>query len=139
MTSLTEQMEELQTQQAILAGKIILEQKTQTKLEKLDSIERLEVLIGPISQHLDWIHPGHHNTRTKSGMRSEWSLRQNFTDFYENEKNKLEKYLKNGRGVSNNYTMYKCCPMLANEEIFVTLMGIIKKQDERIKALEDAN
>jgi len=55
MASLIEQMEHLQKQQAILAEKIKEEEERNKKLANEASIERLEALIKPITQHLDWI------------------------------------------------------------------------------------
>ncbi len=55
MVSLVEQMQQLQKQQAELAKKIIREEERQRKLISGSTIERLEALIEPITQKLDYL------------------------------------------------------------------------------------
>ena len=132
MASLTAQMEELQKQQAILAEKIKEDEERNLKLNKEASIERLEALIEPITQQLDWIKPGCNGriryAENNCNYYSDLSTRENINNKF-NEKKR--------RGVKNTQEIkYNCNHMLANEEIFVTLLGIIKKQDARIGELE---
>lgn len=75
MASLIEQMEHLQKQQAILAEKIRLEEERNKKLAQEASVDRLEALIEPITQHLDWICPNQNGVRYGNGYRSDWSAR----------------------------------------------------------------
>jgi len=100
MTSLTEQMEELQTQQAILAGKIKEAEERHIK-DETNTLENLEL--------------------TCEGIRHQ--IRK--------FKNKCNPIGSSGR----------TCQLirLTTIGIFENLLDIIKKQDERIKALEDAN
>lgn len=130
MASLTEQMEELQKQQAILVEKIKEEEERKSKLNKEASIERLEALIEPITQELDWIQPGCNSRITYGGggqynSSSSLSRRENINNSFNEKKRRGEKNTINTQN-----------QMLANEEIFVTLLGIIKKQDVRIGELE---
>ena len=55
MASLIEQMQQLQKQQADLAEKIIREEDRKRRLMRRSTIERLEALISPITQKLDYI------------------------------------------------------------------------------------
>jgi len=135
MASLIEQMEHLQKQQAILAEKIKEEEERNKKLANEASIERLEALIKPITQHLDWICPQQNGgCAVSSDNRIDWSVRHNMN-------NNFEIHRRRGEGNSRQppRPKYQCSHMLANEEIFVTLLGIIKKQDARIEELEKGN
>lgn len=129
MASLTAQMEELQKQQAILAEKIKEEEERNKKLKSGVSIERLEALIEPITRHLDWTHENY------SSQRKYLSA-----EYQKIEQKRLmtnQRYSNLPRRQNHNATLkYKHSHMLANEEIFVTLLGIIKKQDARIGELE---
>ena len=129
MASLTAQMEELQKQQAVLAEKIKEEEERNLKLNKEASIERLEALIEPITQQLDWTHENY------SSQRKYLSA-----EYQKIEQKRLmtnQRYSNLPRRQNHNATLkYKHSHMLANEEIFVTLLGIIKKQDARIGELE---
>ena len=127
MASLTGQMEELQKQQAILAEKIREEEERNKKLGKEASIERLEALIQPISECLDW-HVGE-NKRNPS-YRHNLNHEFESTIYHQRMDN-----LKFGEQRAPQIKYHKS-HMLANEEIFVTLLGIIKKQEARICDLE---
>lgn len=136
MASLTEQMELLQKQQEILAKKIKEEEERKRKLNNEASIERLEALIDPITQYLDNTEKDMHNSH--SGI-TRLSIRERFTNNFEiKERDRLMKNQNKPFHLQNHITniMYKCDHMLANEEIFVTMLGILKKQEERIKQLE---
>tara|TARA_Y100001970_G_C14009456_1_gene737615 strand:+ start:245 stop:709 length:465 start_codon:yes stop_codon:yes gene_type:complete len=133
MTSLTEQMEMLQKQQAILAEKIREEEERNKKLAQDASIERLEALIEPITQNLDWVCPNQNGVSYSGGSRSDWSTRRNLNSKFELQS--LNRRDKRSRPI----TKYQISNMLVNEEIFVTLLGIIKKQDARISELEAIN
>jgi len=130
MASLTAQMEALQQQQAILTEKIKEEEERNLKLNKEASIGRLEALIEPITHHLDWTH------ETVPSQRKCLS-----TQYEKIEQNRLMRNQAfshyNPHRQNHKATLkYKHSHMLANEEIFVTLLGIIKKQDARIGELE---
>ena len=133
MTTLIEQMEQLQKQQAILAEKIKEEKERNKKLAQDASIDRLEALIEPLTQYLDWINPtGCGRTHWESGNNKIWdeslSRRENINNNFKRKKTSDEDIIK-----------YNHSQILVNEEIFVTLLGIIKKQDARIEELEKAN
>ena len=132
MTSLTQRMEELQKQQAILAEKIKQEEIMNDKLAQEASIERLEALIQPLTQHLDWVDP--------KGVRSYYVGHPNMLLSARQHTNKAWEHIN----ICNNSTndagniiiKIKKYPILANEEIFVTLIGILKKQAKKINDLE---
>ena len=131
MSSLTEQMELLQKQQEILAEKIKDEELRKRKLNSKASIERLEALIEPITQHLNYIQPGQSGTS--------WSGRGINRNIYNHSLSRRENINNNfnrKKILNDNIIKYNHNQMLANEEIFVTLLGIIKKQDARIRELE---
>jgi len=140
MASLTQQMEQLQEQfqeqQRILAEKIKEEEERKHKLSQEASIERLEALIEPITQCLDCtgLLPGSsYNTPV-----SRISYRENLINAYEGQKLKREQNIKQLRDLQRRKSrknpdyderLVVKATILANEEIFVTLLGIVKKQD----------
>ena len=129
MTSLTKQMEQLQRQQAILAEKIKQEEIMNDKLAQEASIERLEALIHPLTQHLDWVDP--------TGGRSYYpgsvlSARQNTNKAWLTMQHQNQECERNAKTMIK----FRKYPIQANEEIFVTLIGILKKQDKKINDLE---
>jgi len=133
MTSLTAQMDALQKQQAILAEKIKEEEERKKKLNSGASICRLEALIEPITHHLDWTSTDPHSVDTMGSQRKYLSAN------YERQEQKRlmrNQTLAPHRQNHNAIPKYMYNHMLANEEIFVTLLGIIKKQDARIGELE---
>ena len=148
MASLTQQMEQLQEQfqeqQRILAEKIKEEEERKHKLSQEASIERLEALIEPITQCLDCtgLEPGSsYNTPV-----SRISYREDLINAYEWQKLKREQNIKQMRDLQRRNSrknpdyderLVVKATILANEEIFVTLLGIVKKQDARIRELEN--
>jgi hypothetical protein len=132
MASLIEQMEHLQKQQAILAEKIKEEEERNKKLANEASIERLEALIKPITQHLDWICP----QPVEPCDIMDLPVRHNMDNKFEAHRRTRE---RNGDSRRPPTPKYQISHMLASEEIFVTLLGIIKKQDARIEELENGN
>ena len=145
MASLTQQMEQLQEQQRILAEKIKEEEERKHKLSQEASIERLEALIEPITQCLDstGLLPGSSRRTPVSRI----SNRENLINAYEGQKLKREQNIKQmrdlqrrksgGRNPDYDERLVVKATILANEEIFVTLLGIVKKQDARIRELEN--
>ena len=121
MASLIEQLDMLDKQRYDLLEKITREEERNKKLAKGASIERLEALIEPITQKLDYID--------RTGARHhQSSLRQIWEAKFVQQCNQ-----------SSPPTKYQSSHMLANEEIFVTLLNIIKKQEARIAKLEAIN
>lgn len=125
MASLIEQMQELQRQQSILAEKIKQEEERNKKLSNKASIERLEALIEPITEYLDRIEQNPLRERLAMSLEKQEKIR-----LMKNESIPFNR--------QNHITniKYNLSHMLANEEIFVTLMGIIKQQEKRIRNLE---
>jgi hypothetical protein len=128
MTSLKVQMETLKKQQAILAEKIKEEEERNLKLNKEASIERLEALIEPITGHLNMCTGVFRSV--KGFPREEMTKRYIFDEERKNWK----------RGVTGgDLGSHPRINILTNEEIFVTILGIIKRQDARIAKLETIN
>lgn len=138
MSALTQQLEQLKKQQEELEKRIQDEAETKKNLNNEASIERLEALVEPITETLDFVYPNnHHHHSGSSGYQTGKSQRR-----------ALEERLKHSILVYNSnmndaITRNKPYPRplrrdkdLENEEIFVTIIGILKKQDERIKELE---
>jgi hypothetical protein len=123
MASLTAQMEELQKQQAILAEKIKEEEERNLKLNKEASISRIEALIQPITQYL--------NRSVEDGVSSGRSkaVTPTMREIFEDERKRFKR-------AGDLSLLRPRISFLTNEEIFVTLLGIIKKQDARIGELE---
>ena len=117
MASLIEQLEMLDRQKCDLMEKIRQEEERKKKLAQDASIERLEALIEPITQKLQ--EKFNHGRTVQSSLREIWEA----------------KFVQQCNQ-SSPPTKYQSSHMLANEEIFVTLLGIIKKQDARISELE---
>ena len=134
MASLIEQLEMLDKQKCDLMEKIRQEEERNKKLEQDASIERLEALIEPITQNLNWVCPNQNGVCYSGDYRSDWSTRQSL-----NKKFELQSLNQGDTTRSRPIAKYQSSHMLANEEIFVTLLGIIKKQDARISELEAIN
>ena len=128
MTSLTQQMEKLQEQQRILDEKIKEDEERNRKLNNESSIERLEALIEPITQHLDWINPNQNGSRCTT-----YSRNYRYDSSLTRRVNIMENFKRNNL----NKIKYQYNQILGNEEIFVTLLSIVKKQDARIRELEN--
>ena len=127
-----------------MAEKIKEEEERKHKLSQEASIERLEALIEPITQCLDCtgLLPGS-SWRTPVSQNS---YREDLIIGYEMQKLKRVQNIKQmregdrrGRGKNPDYDerLVVKATILANEEIFVTLLGIVKKQDARILELEN--
>ena len=135
MASLTEQMAELQRQQEILTRKIREEEIRNKKLNELASINRLEALIEPITEYLDWIDP-----ENNKGIRSFYSKSTGCINYHCSKPrrwNILNQLEEKNKRTNSSKIKYNESHLLANEEMFVTLLGIIKKQDMRIRKLEN--
>lgn len=124
MASLTEQMEQLMKQQAILAEKIRVEQERQQKLNDESSIERLEELIKPITESLDFT------------QQHDLSSREQLNRKYEQLRLKRLSRPTQILGISRPLNKFDINSTLACEEIFTTILNILKRQEERIAQLE---
>lgn len=126
MVSLIQQMELLQKQQEKLAEKIRIEQQRQEKLKDESSIERLEELIKPITESLDFTHQYQLSSREKINRQYDQKRHKQLT-----YNDRVSKSLQ-----TRPLNKFDLNPALACEEIFVTLLNIIKKQEARIQKLE---
>ena len=129
MVSLIQQMELLQKQQEILAEKIRIEQQRQEKLNDESSVERLEELINPITESLDF-------SRKISSSQYELSRREQLNRRYEQTRISVALSTSERAIMRPPQNKFDLNPALACEEIFVTLLNIIKKQEARIQKLE---
>ena len=108
MTSIsTHKLEQLKWQLSDLNEKIKEEEEDLRRKKKMTEINQLEVLIEPLT---DYLNP----------LRSQ-----------------LKNLYKKNRGLNKIGMWSEQFNLLNNEEIFVTLMSILKKQDERIEWLEE--
>jgi len=139
MSALTQQLEQLKKQQEELEKRIQDETETKKKLNNEASIERLESLVEPITETLDFVDPNNRNNgnRYQGGYQAGKSQRR---ELEETLKHAILVYNSNMNDAITRNQPYPR-PLrrdkdLENEEIFVTIIGILKKQDERIKELE---
>ena len=122
MATLTQQLELLKKQQEGLEKRIQEEKNTRRKLNNEASIERLEALVEPITTQLDY-----DNQRL--------SKRKELIIHYESTMAQYNNAITNYPHGNHGFPPKKVNE-LEKEEIYVTLIGILKKQDERIKELE---
>ncbi len=137
MSTLTQQLEQLNKQQKELEERIRKQQENKEKLNNEASIDRLESLVKLLTEYLDYEIPG---IRSEGGPQypPASSCRKQLQFKYEQELNYY--YLKLQRKSERDYNIPNIprkASALENEEIFVTLIDILKKQDERIKKLEN--
>ena len=151
MSALTTKLEQLKKQQEELEKRIQQEAETTKKLNNAASIERLEALVEPITEFLDKQRNHLNQTTRRAGATYDnqnrifcadgWQPRQEFESSsirqkFENE-NIQETFIED---MDIAYTVKEeglnIVTILEREEIYVTLIGILKKQDERIKNLE---
>ena len=123
MTTLTQQLELLKKQQEELEKRIQEEKNTRRKLNNEASIERLEALVEPITRQLDY-------DRQRLSKRKELIIQ--FESCMDRYNNAITNFPHGNHGLPP-----KKVNALEKEEIYVTLIGILKKQDERIKELEN--
>ena len=67
MAALAQQLEQLKLQQEELKKKIQEEEERKIKLNNEASIERLEALVQPITETLDFVDPNNHNNVYQAG------------------------------------------------------------------------
>ena len=164
MTSLTQQLEQLKVQKEELE-KRIQDEKEQKRLKQQSTIDHLEELVKPLTEEMDIkgkiLHCNHYNLEHISVNVKEIKISKR--EQLQVNNNNYERYLlkaaeiKNGMRYRERRQNPNCVlpkeiqdqldelvilprpPMnkeLLTEEIYVTLIGILKKQDERIKELE---
>ena len=124
MSALTTQLEQLKIQQEELEKRIQEEAETKKKLNNEASIERLEALVEPITEILNYIE---HGTSADS---------YRYQNIQHHEKEMTVYNSEIIRRPDRTHRVPQKNMILSNEEINITLIGILKKQDERIKILE---
>ena len=123
MAALAQQLEQLKLQQEELKKKIQEEEERKIKLNNEASIERLEELVQPITDTLNY-------KRKKPNSKS---CRDITLQIYEQE---LQSYNQEIiRKPNIHHLLPRKANDLENEEIFVTLIGILKKQDKELTKL----
>lgn len=130
MAALAQQLEQLKKQQEELEKRIQGEAETKKKLNNEASIERLEALVEPITADLN---------RLRDHRPYEGDSRRN-KELIEYERY-IQLYNTTGRNTNQRcFDEIQTKPRkkidLEREEIYVTLIGILKKQDQKIKDLE---
>lgn len=138
MSALTQQLEQLKKQQTDLEERIKKEEETKQKLENESSIERLEALVQPLTDVLE--RRSFQGTSGNTPIYGK-SAREQYTETYEHEMQKYNDFLiKRGAKIHN---IHNYCDdpqknkQLLEEEIYTTIIYIFKKQEDRIKALEE--
>jgi len=131
MNSLNKQLEELKNKQKELTQQIKKDEKEKEKLSKIGSIDRLEALIQPITKKLDMIH------FNAGGSRGS-TMRKDSNIGYENAKQQhaKRKLKRTNPNPLHDVIKYESCPLLSSEEIFTTILAILKKLNKRIEELE---
>ena len=128
------QLEQLKKQQEELKKRIQEEAENKKKLNNDASIERLEALVEPLTNQLN-----QRNSIGYSGGVPRWG-KQNREQLQEHYENELHLYNMNLLTSPPALHERRLPPQkrkdLLQEEIYITLIGILKKQDERIKILE---
>lgn len=131
MSSLAMQLQQLKEQQEDLEIRIHKEEERKKKINNEASIERLEALVEPITECLDFQQLPHRSTNHRQTIREQLQYQ------YDRQ---LQEYYHRLADVNNRNLDGICKPKkrdeLEKEEIYVTLIGILKKQDERIRYLE---
>ena len=133
MTSLTQQLQQLKIQQEELEKRIRDEKLMKQKLNKRASIDRLDELIKPLTNFLEYKHIRGH---TGGNPIYAISRRKQLQQRYDLEVIKYNEMLSRRPSISNRHLPLKDNNLL-NEEIFITIIGILKKQDKKIKELEN--
>lgn len=127
MATLTSQLEELKKQTLELEQRIKHEEDIKKKLANESSIDRLEALIDPLTEYLNY---------SKSGPGCVSSHRDDMLARFKREIMNWENNISNPRRRHDPPQKPIKQVLVQNEEIFVTLLGILKKQEKRIIELE---
>ena len=130
MSALTQQLEQLKQQQQELEERIKKEKETKQKLENESSIERLEALVQPLTEVLE--RKNNHGTQ----IHPVWgkTKREQHNIQYNHEMQKFNKRLgENG----NIWYPPQKNKQLLEEEIYTTIISILKKQQQEISELRE--
>jgi len=125
MSVLAIQLQQLKEQQEDLEIRIQKEEERKKKINNEASIERLEALVEPITECLDFQTHQDKTQREQSQQTYDLQLRKYYHRLADVNNRNLDGIRKP-----------KKRDELEKEEIYVTLIGILKKQDERIRYLE---
>ena len=148
MSSLTMQLEELKIQQQELEERIQKEKETkQQQLEYESSIERIEALVQPLTDALDAMLPDNVPCPLRRGLRTP-TYRDKHTCDYDSEMHWWEEDIKEcHRAITKkkkkpfDLTKIKGYPhpqkdkQLLDEEIYTTIISILKKQEKKIEEI----
>ena len=131
MSALTQQLEQLKKQQQELEERIQKEKETKKKLEDESSIERLEALVQPLTDVLD-----RKEFNGVSGIIHLWgkTKREQITIQYNIE---MQEYNKRLIRNDNRYYLPQKNKQLLEEEIYTTIISILKKQQKEITELRE--
>ena len=128
MSALTQQLEQLNKQKKELEDRIKKEEETKKKLNNEASIERLEALVEPLTTMLNF--NGEWDNRTSRACCKRKLL-------LDEHKRKNEKVVHPFQRSQPTHPSQLKNSILLNEEIYVTLIGILKKQQEQIQRQEE--
>ena len=124
MSALTQQLEQLKQQQQELEERIQKEKETKQKLENESSIERLEALVQPLTDVLDrragWCN-GRKSVREQRAIEYKHAMQQ-YNDHL----------IREPRPIHNPRTPPQKNKQLLEEEIYTTIISILKKQEKKI-------
>ena len=128
MSALTTQLEQLKKQQEELEKRIQEEKETKKKLNNDASIERLEALVEPITETLDFVDTNNRN----NGVPGGYNIKSQRRALEERLKHDILVYNSNMNDATTRNRPYPR-PIrrdgdLENEEIFVTIIGILKNK-----------
>ena len=128
MASLTSQLALLKKQTEEIEQRIKHEEDMKKKLENESSIERLEALIDPITEYLNYSQsgPGGNAKSHRDIMLARFERK--ITEWEINISNPRRRHDPPQKPIKQEE--------IRNEEIFVTLLGILKKQEKKILELE---
>ena len=132
MSSLTQQLEQLNKQKLDLEKRIEEEKQKKIKLDNESSIERLEALVQPFTEYLNIKSFNEHGGNMLGPSRRETI----------NQGHQYEILKYNNRLIASPPTPFeqRVPPMkreeLVKEEIYTTIIGILKKQEQEIQDLK---
>tara|TARA_A100001015_G_scaffold267796_1_gene318133 strand:+ start:129 stop:542 length:414 start_codon:yes stop_codon:yes gene_type:complete len=131
MSALTQQLEQLKKQQQELEERIQKEKETKQKLENESSIERLEALVQPLTDVLE-----RKEFNGTSGNIPLWgkTKREQHNIQYNIE---MQEYNKRLIRNDNRYYLPQKNKQLLEEEIYTTILSILKKQQKEITELRE--
>ena len=134
MSLLTQQLEQLNKQKLDLEKRIEEEKQKKIKLDNTSSIERLEALVQPFTEYLNIkSFNGHSGNVPLFGPSRREQLEMD-------HQHKIQKY--NNRLLTSPPTPFeqRIPPRkneeLVKEEIYTTIIGILKKQEQEIQYLK---